>query len=52
MIGSKKWSVIVTLIVIFGTGLVIGLWLNRNAPHARVPHILFDMSLSKETKPW
>ncbi len=37
MIGSRKWSVIVTLIVIFGTGLVIGLWLNRDAPQSRVP---------------
>jgi len=31
MTGSRKWSVLLTLIVIFGMGLVIGLWLNRKA---------------------
>jgi S1-C subfamily serine protease len=37
MTGSRKWSVIVTLVVIFGTGLVAGLWLNRRAVLTPVP---------------
>jgi serine protease Do len=37
MTGSRKWAVIVTLIVIFGTGLVVGLWLNRRAVLTQVP---------------
>jgi len=37
MTGSRKWSVIVTLGVIFGTGLIAGLWLNRRADLTPVP---------------
>ena len=37
MTGSRKWSVIVTLVVIFGTGLVAGLWLNRRVVLTPVP---------------
>ena len=37
MTGSRKWAVIVTLFVIFGTGLVAGLWLNRRAALTSVP---------------
>ncbi len=37
MIGSRKWAVIVTLGVIFGTGLIVGLWLNRRAELTPVP---------------
>jgi hypothetical protein len=37
MTGSRKWAVIVTLFVIFGTGLVAGLWLNRRAGLTPVP---------------
>ncbi len=37
MTQSRKWSVIVTLVVIFGTGLVAGLWLNRRAVLTPVP---------------
>lgn len=37
MSGSRKWAVIVTLFVIFGTGLVAGLWLNRRAVLTSVP---------------
>jgi len=29
MRNSRKWQIIITLTVIFGTGLVVGLWLNR-----------------------
>lgn len=31
MTGQKKWSIVITLLVIFGTGLVIGMWLKRPA---------------------
>jgi S1-C subfamily serine protease len=37
MTGSRKWAVIVTLSVIFGTGLVAGLWLNRRAVLNPIP---------------
>ncbi|MGO9571899.1 MAG: S1C family serine protease, partial [Desulfomonilaceae bacterium] len=37
MTGSRKWAVIVTLLVIFGTGLVAGLWLNRRAALTSIP---------------
>jgi S1-C subfamily serine protease len=37
MTGSRRWAVIVTLFVIFGTGLVAGLWLNRRAVLTPVP---------------
>ena len=37
MTGSRKWAVIVTLFVIFGTGIVAGLWLNRRAVLTPVP---------------
>ena len=37
MTRSRKWAAIVTLVVIFGTGLVAGLWLNRRAALAPVP---------------
>jgi S1-C subfamily serine protease len=37
MTGSRKWAVIITLAVIFGTGLIAGLWLNRRAAITPVP---------------
>jgi hypothetical protein len=37
MTRSRKWAAIVTLVVIFGTGLVAGLWLNRRAALTPVP---------------
>lgn len=32
MSATRKWSVIITLLVIFGGGLVVGLWLNKPVP--------------------
>lgn len=37
MTRSRKWALIVTLTVIFGTGLIVGLWLNRGATVTSVP---------------
>jgi putative serine protease PepD len=31
MTGSRKWAIIITLAVIFGAGLVLGMWLKRQA---------------------
>jgi len=31
MTGQRKWSIIITLLVIFATGLVMGMWLKRPA---------------------